>query len=107
MNIDFSFNNSLISGYFDGSDKYIPTMELIYLHEHPLVKDSFLNELERMIYQTSELLQKKNMKGTILDKFVESTIKLGAELPNVNEQTAPIILTHLRDIYQLCKSLLN
>lgn len=107
MSLDFSFNNQLIQAYFNGSDEYVPVRELIYLHEHPLIKGSFLNQIERMINETAELMQRKNMQGTVLEKFVEYTIKLGAELPTVNEQTAPEILQQLRNIYKLCKGLLK
>lgn len=105
--MDLSFNNQLILSYFKGSDEYIPVSELVYLHEHPLIRDSFLAQIERMINEAAELLQRKNMQGIIVQKFIEATIKLGAELPTVNEQTAPKILQELRNVYKLCDDLLN
>jgi len=105
--MDFSLNNTLILNYFEGSDEYLPSSELIYLHEHPLVKGSFLVEIERMINDTTELMVKKNMQGTIVQKFTDSAIKLGAELPTINQQNAPVILGELRKVYTLCKGLLN
>lgn len=107
MNIDFSFNNDLIRAYFEGSNDYVPSSELIYLHEHPLIKGSFLTEIERMINETSSLLHRKNMQGPIVQRFIEYSIRLGAELPIIDEQTAPRILEELRNIYSLCNGLLD
>jgi hypothetical protein len=107
MIIDFTFKNSLIKEYFEGDDSYIPSSELMYLHEHPLVKESFLIEIERMINEVAVKMSNRNMQGPVVEKFVASTIALGAELPNVTKQNAPKILSHLRDIYKLCKGLLN
>ena len=39
--MDLSFSNELIKNYFEGSDDYVPVTELIYVHEHPLIKGSF------------------------------------------------------------------
>lgn len=105
--IDFTFNNNLIAAYFNGDDSYIPSSELIYLHEHPLISQSFLVDLEILINRTTEVLIQKNMVGSIVDRFVNATIKLGAELPTINQQNAPSILNELREIYKLCNGLLN
>jgi hypothetical protein len=107
MNTDFTFSNALIKAYFDGSNEYVPVAELVYLHEHPLIKGSFLVQIERMINQAAELMTRKNMQGVVVERFIDYTMKLGAHLPSVNEQTAPLILEELRKIYQLCKDLLN
>lgn len=97
----------MILGYFNGDNSYIPTSELIYLHEHPLIKNSFLVEIEKMILETSEVIIKKNISGSIVENFIQVAIKIGAELPTVNGQNAPILLQHLREVYKLCKYLLN
>jgi hypothetical protein len=105
--IDFTFSNPLIQKYFEGDDSYIPSAELVYLHEHPLITQSFLVEMETLINKASLHIQKKNIVGTLANKFINSAIKLGAELPTVSQQNAPIILSELRTVYSLCKSLLN
>ncbi len=107
MLTDFTFKNELILNYFKGDNSYLPVSELIYLHEHPLIKQSFLIDMERLINETSEYLVKKNVQGFIVNKFINHTIKLGAELPVVNQQSAPKVLEELRNVYKLCKSLLN
>jgi hypothetical protein len=107
MLIDFTFKNELIKKYFEGDDSYVPTSELIYLHEHPLIKQSFLTEIEKKINETSEFMIKRNMQGAVLNKFIDSTIILGTEMSSITQQSAPKILNELRKIYKLCNSLLN
>ncbi|MNK09967.1 hypothetical protein D3C87_279770 [compost metagenome] len=104
---DFSFNNPQIKEYFNGSDAYIPTSEFMYIHTHPLVKPNFVDHLESMINRTAILVEKRSIRGAVIDKFTDLAIKLGAELPNVTKETAPVVLSHLREIYKLCKSLLK
>ena len=107
MITDFTFNNKMIRDYFEGDNSYLPTSELIYLHEHPLIKQSFLIEMEKLINRTSEFLIKKNHQGAMVNKFIDLTISLGAELPTINQQNAPNVLEILRKIYVLCNRLLN
>lgn len=107
MLTDLTFNNKMILKYFEGDNSYVPTSELIYLHEHPLIKNSFLVEIEKMILRTSETITKKNINGSIVENFIQSAIKIGAELPTINQQNAPTILDHLRTVYKLCKHLLD
>lgn len=105
--IDFTFTNKSIKAYFDGDDTYIPSSELIYLHSHPLIKPSFLTEIDKRIMECTEFMLKVNMKGRVLDTFIESTKKIGAELPNLTQQNAPIVLKELRTVYKLCNQLLG
>jgi hypothetical protein len=104
---DFSFNNSEIKAYFEGSNAYVPSAELIYLHSHPLIKPNFLDQMEALILKTTQLIQEKRIKGSVIEKLSTSASKFGAELPNITMENAPTILGHLRDIYKLCTSLLK
>jgi hypothetical protein len=107
MLTDLTFSNAMILDYFKGDNSYVPTSELIYLHEHPLIRDSFLVEIEKMIHETSEVIVKKNINGNIVENFIQAAIKIGAALPTINQQNAPNILEQLRVVYKLCKHLLN
>jgi hypothetical protein len=104
--MDFSFKNSLIQNYFNGSNEYIPAAELVYLHEHPLINDSFLVELESLILKTSELLINRKVSGTVVNVFIELTKELGEQLPVLNATNSPRVIETLRKVYQLCNSLL-
>jgi hypothetical protein len=103
---DFSFSNTQIKKYFDGSDEYVPVAELLYVHTHPLVKPNFLDQIEALINKTSAWMKTKNMKGQAVTKLTDLSIKLGAELPGITRESAPIILSLLRSIYAVCNALL-
>lgn len=107
MLIDFTFKNVLIKKYFDGDNSYIPVSEFMYLHEHPLIRESFLVQIEKKVHEAGEIMAKKNMQGKILNKFIECTMCLGAELENVTTESAPRILEELRKVNSLCDSLLK
>jgi hypothetical protein len=104
---DFTFDNPLISAYFTGSNSYVPSAELMFVHTHPLIRNSFLAQIEVLINETKEFLIRKNMKGIVLEKFTTYTIQLGAELPKLSQQSAPNVLIILRNIYVLCNQLLK
>lgn len=104
---DFSFKNQQILNYFEGSDEYVPSSELIFIHSHPLVKPNFLDEMEAMILKTSLVIQKRNIRGVVIDKLSNLAMKFGAELPTITQENAPTILSHLRGIYKICDSLLK
>lgn len=104
---DFSFKNTRIKAYFEGSDTYIPTSELIYIHSHPLVKPNFLDEFEAIILKTMDLIQRKNIRGVVIDKITNLTMQFGAELPTISQENAPKILGHLRELYKVCTGLLK
>jgi hypothetical protein len=105
---DFTIkNNEQIRSYFEGSNEYIPSSELVYLHEHPLIQNSFLHELEYLIDKSTECLVTRNVKGAIVEKFIEATIRFGILLPDVNKDNASDILIELRKIYKLCNGLLK
>jgi len=105
--MELSFSNGLIKAYFEGNNEYIPTSELIYVHEHPLIQNSFLTEIERMVNQATEVLIRKKITGVVIERFIEATMKLGAELPSITRENAPMILEQLRVVYKLCNNLLN
>lgn len=92
MLVDFTFKNELIKKYFQGDNSYVPISELIYLHEHPLIKESFLVELERKINRAAEVMAARNLQGKVVNRFIESTMNLGALLPKVDQESAPKIL---------------
>jgi len=106
--LDLTFDNGLISSYFEGSNDYVPTSELIYAHTH-LIKDSFLSQIERLVNITHEVVSDSSVsvKPKLLNKIVNASEDLGRLIPTVNEDTAPRILELLREIYQACGRILE
>jgi len=106
--LDFTIaNNTQIRDYFNGSDSYIPSSELIYLHEHPLIQTTFFGEIEVLVNKSALCISKNNVRGVIIDKYITLTKNLGTLLDNVNQDSAPKILFELREIYKLSNSLLK
>lgn len=106
--LDFTItSNTQIRDYFNGSDSYVPSSELIYLHEHPLIHATFLREIEVLVNKSALCIAKHNVQGAIINKFVTLTKNLGTLLDNVNQESAPKILNELREIYKLSNSLLK
>lgn len=104
--IDYTFNNTLIKGYFEGDDSYIPTGEIIYLHDHPLVTPNFMTELSQMIRDAGELMVKHKL-GHYAEKLEKIAIRMGTQLPEVNEANATTILGTMREAYKLSNDLLR
>jgi len=105
--MDFTFNNAQIRNYFDGNASYTPSSELLYLHEHPLIKASFLQEIEVKINACCVVFEQHNLKGKVITDFIDLTKAMGSFLPDLNRETAPAFLEVLRKINTLCDKLLN
>lgn len=102
---DFSFTNTQIKEFFEGSNSYIPVSELLYVHSHPLIKPNFLAEIESLINITGEIMVQKKMSGAPVKKFTSLAQDLGRELPELTEDNAVSVLGTLRDIYKLCTTI--
>lgn len=107
MIVDLSFTNQQIKGYFEGSGSYVPSSEIVYIHTHPLIKPNFLDEIEAIVNKTAVLIEQKKIRGSVIDRFTKLAINLGVELPGITLESAPAVLSHLRDIYKLCNDLLK
>lgn len=104
--IDYTFNNSLIKKYFEGDNSYVPTGEIIYLHKHPLITPNFMTELSDMIKKAGELMIKHKL-AHYAEKLTNIAIRMGQELPEVNEGNAQTILETMREAYKLSNDLLT
>ena len=104
---DFSFTNSQIKAFFEGSDTYVPVSELLYVHSHPLINPNFLAEIESLLNITADRMVQKKMTGAPVTKFTTLAQNLGRELPELTEHNAPAVLGTLREIYKLCNAILG
>lgn len=104
--LDFTLNNPKISTYLEGTSEFPPIGELMYIHTH-FVQNNFLSEIEVMVNVAGEIiLQNPNKKGIAL-KLRSLAEKFGVQISSIKEETAPEILTTLRQIYQICKLILK
>lgn len=105
--MDLSFSNTNIKDFFNGSDAYIPTRELIYVHTHPLIRPNFVNELETLLLKAGDILIAKNMKGHPVEELAKVAIEIGSSLPGINEDNAGKILFSMRKAYKLCNQIIG
>lgn len=104
--LDFTFNNPKIRMYFDGESDFPPTGEFMYVHTH-FIENNFLSEIEVLVNLASEELAKPNKKSGVAIKLQSKAEKYGTLIGSLSEETAPQILEVLREIYQLCKTILK
>lgn len=103
MQTKFTINdNEKIRKYLEGSDEDIPISELIYLHTHPLVRPSFLTEIETLVNQAAEVIEAKKIQGRPVEEFIRLAVTIGQTLPEINQTNAPVILNAIRELYKLC-----
>lgn len=108
MLIQFTIkDNEKIRNFLNGDDSDPPTSELIYLHSHPLIRPSFLTEIESLVLEASAAIQAKKLQGKVLEDFTRLAITIGTQLPDITQSNALSILLAIREIYQLSNKLIG
>lgn len=105
--LDLSFNNVDIANYFNGSDVYLPTSELLYIHSHPLVRPNFLTDISTLINTVSVTMQQKGVTGVPVDDLAGYAKELATELQSLSNDNAVAVLDVVRNIYVYCNNLLK
>jgi hypothetical protein len=104
--MDFSMHtNEGIKNYFNGSNDYVPTSELVYIHTHPLISPNFLVEINLLVAETAEIISAKNLKGHTLREFTDIAVNIGKAIPDLTTENAEALLIQLRNLYNFCNSL--
>ena len=108
MNLSMKENEGIRS-YFEGDDSYIPTAELIYAWERPMLENTFLTEINKLAV---EMLPKLNSKSKQEQEKVAKTLSdlvlllisesEKSEIPT--EESALSILKILREVHKICTS---
>lgn len=107
MDTDFTFKNKLILSFFNYEEVPAPVREIIYLHEHPLVKPNFIVELIELVEKTNNHLISKKISGHPIDEFTSIAIRIGQQLPKLTEENAPLVLEEFRKLYKICNQILS
>jgi len=109
---DFTLSNPLIHGYLEGTSDYVPTGELIYVHTH-FIQNNFVSQIEKMVAQADLAIQESKDKDLddgrkVLGKrMIRATNELLELVPNINIDTAPRVLSVLRDVYRTSKRIIE
>ena len=100
--------NEQIRKFFEGDDSCIPISEYMYLHTRPLLRPTFLTQIN----DVGELLEvkltgKKPGQG-VIDKLSALAIRMGKNMEgDITEDKAREILLALREYYNLAQDLLR
>ena len=82
---DMTFNNPKIKAFFlakEGSEG-APVDELLYLHTHPLIKPTFLNQLEEAIADLEKRAISGHVPNDALEKLIVHAVEIGKPLPEL------------------------
>ena len=106
---NFSMTNPKIKAFFNGDDTDPPITELLYLHEHPLIRESFLREIIIRVKEGTDLAVRKNIQlsESKMSKLVKTTSTLGAELSSISKNNALEVLKSLRAIDTFMKTFIK
>jgi hypothetical protein len=105
MDYNFTFSNPSVEEFFSGDSPPSPTLVSAYqfLHNHPLIKPSFLTVIQDEVNNTHLHVQRKGIKGeAIFNPLVDAARRLGLNLPDDNPAEG---LIALRDLYHACLAL--
>lgn len=108
--ISFSISsNDNVRNFLNGNDTAIPVSEYMYLHTRPLIRPSFLTEIDDLTIAAGTRLEKHNVKsGMYIDSLTQIAINLGSQLDgDMTEEKARSILFSLRDLYNRCNEILK
>lgn len=105
--MDYTLNNPKISAYFKGDDTDPPISELIYIHSHPLIHPTFLDEVDALLVETAKHIEAKHVTGYPIQSLSDIAISIGTKMPTFSEGSAPLILAELRNLYVLCNTIID
>ncbi len=105
--MDYSLTNQKVQAYLSGDDSNPPISEFIYLHTHPLIRPNFLNEIEELVIKAGQHIKDKNIKTHHVNRMVNIAISIGTKMPTFDEESAPLILKEIRDLYNICNQIIE
>jgi hypothetical protein len=108
MSVSFLIEeNEGIAKFLNGDDSCIPIGEYKYLHDRPLLRPTFLSQIDDLAHRVAAKITKNNLKSGIpADTLTKHAITIGVNLEgNLDDTKAANILIALRHIYTICLEL--
>ncbi len=98
--------NEGIRKFLEGDDASVPISEYKYLHDRPLLRPSFLTQIDDLVNKVGEKIVRHKVKGAPIDRLTQYAITLGQRMDGVmDDDKAKIILFTLRDLYTFCNKM--
>lgn len=105
---DFSLANPKIKAFFEAKEELqvpTPVAELLYVHTHPLIRQNFISDIELIILETANYVEKKKLSGKPIEKLSRLTQKLGELVVALDKSNAEEMLNTLRSVKNLCEKI--
>lgn len=98
--------NEGIRKFLEGDDSSMPVSEYTYLHQRPLIRPSFLTQIDDLVKIVGEKIVKRKLTGKPVDDLTNYAIALGKNMDGelTDDKTKAILLT-LRSLYVFCNDL--
>lgn len=106
MSIDLSLTNDNIKAFFESKTQIPPVWEFLYVHTHR-VPDDFISQVDGIILEAAAIIMQDMKYKGVVSRLHELTVQLGKHLTVIDEESAPHILITLRQIYQICKTVIG
>lgn len=104
--VDLSLSNPMILDFFERRSEILPVGELLYIHTH-YVENNFLSQIENQILVVAGILNENPKKKGVAIRLVGLAEKFASKINKVDNKSAPEILAILRDIYSICKRIID
>lgn len=104
--VDLSLSNPMIRDFFERSSEIAPVGEFLYIHTH-YVEHNFVSQIENQILIVAGILNENPKKKGVAIRLVGLAEKFSEKVNKVDNKSAPEILKILREIYGICKRIID
>lgn len=95
-----------IRKFLQGDDSYVPISEYRYLHDRPLLRPSFITQIDDLVKKVGTKIVARKLKGQVIEDLTKHAIALGTQMNgDLTDEKAKAIVFTLRDIYNFCLKL--
>lgn len=99
-------DNQQIANFLKGDDSYIPSSEISYLHDRPLIRPNFITEIGDLISKVAGKIQVAKLTGKPISDLGDLAVELGIAMGKpMNDEIAKQVAFSLRKVYKLCLDL--
>ena len=108
MSVSFLIEeNEGIRKFMEGDDSYVPINEYKYLHDRPLIRPTFLTQIDDLVARVANKVEVNRLKsGLPIENLTKLAITIGQNLDGeLTDDKARNILLSLRSMHKICSEL--
>lgn len=107
---NLSLSSPAIAAFFKTGNKP-PVRELLFVHQHPLLKPNFVTDLERLVLQAAETISVADVTDPVTrqrsDTLISCIATIANALPSLDQDRAVEALRAMRAAHDVCQSILT